>query len=373
MSVIPVHNVNSSPHLLAAGSTARIMRLVMLACIPAFLASTWFFGIGLALNLLIACSTAIAFEALVSILRGRPPMLYLRDSSIMVTAVLLCFAIPPGAPWWIPFIGSSFAVIVGKHVYGGLGHNLFNPAMVAYVMLLISFPLEMTGWYIPTAARVTAERADPLSIAGMLISLQISIPYLKNLPLSEFKPVTDGFAMATPLIEYKFAAPNAIYRTFNASGEFNASLFDRASKTGWEWVNLGFLAGGLFLLYKRVITWHIPAAVIISLSLLAWYFYQPGSEAVHGSPYLHLFISATMIGAFFIATDPVSSPSSHAGKIIYGVIIGISIYVIRIWGSYLDSVGFAVLIGNIVTPLIDHCVRSRVYGTGPVNVLRQRP
>jgi len=372
MSALQAHGFNSSPHLLAAGSTARIMRLVLLACIPAFIASTWFFGIGLALNLLIAGSTAVALEALVSVLRGRPLMLYLRDSSILVTAVLLCFAVPPGAPWWIPFIGSSFAVIVGKHVYGGLGHNLFNPAMVAYVMLLISFPLEMTGWYIPTAARVAAERADPLSIQGMLISLQISIPYLKSLPLSEFKPVTDGFAMATPLIEYKFAAPNTIYRTINASDELSASLFDRASKTGWEWINLGFLAGGLFLLYKRVITWHIPAAVIISLSLLAWYFYQPGSEAIHGSPYLHLFISATMIGAFFIATDPVSSPASHGGKLIYGVIIGISIYIIRIWGSYLDSVGFAILLGNIATPLIDHCVRSRVYGSGRCNVLRQR-
>jgi Na+-translocating ferredoxin:NAD+ oxidoreductase subunit D len=218
MPVMQAHNISSSPHLLAAGSTARIMRLVLLACIPAFLASTWFFGIGLALNLLIACSTAIVFEVLVSILRGRPPMLYLRDSSILVTAVLLCFAIPPGAPWWIPFIGSSFAVIVGKHVYGGLGHNLFNPAMVAYVMLLVSFPLEMTGWYIPTAARVAAERADPLSIQGMLISLQISIPYLKSLPLSEFKPVTDGFAMATPLIEYKFAAPNAITLLMQVAG-----------------------------------------------------------------------------------------------------------------------------------------------------------
>ncbi len=372
MCVSAVQNFNSSPHLLAAGSTARIMRLVLLACTPAFLASTWFFGIGLALNLLIACSTAIALEALVSLLRGRPLMLYLRDSSILVTAVLLCFAIPPGAPWWIPFIGSSFAVIVGKQVYGGLGHNLFNPAMVAYVMLLISFPLEMTGWYIPTAARLAAERADPLSIQGMLISLQISIPYLKNLPISEYKPVADGFAMATPLIEYKFAAPNAIYRTLNASGELDVSQFDRTAKTGWEWVNLGFLAGGLFLLYKRVITWHIPAAVILSLGLLAWYFYRPGSEAIQGSPYLHLFISATMIGAFFIATDPVSSPASRAGKLIYGVIIGIAIYTIRIWGSYLDSVGFAILLGNIATPLIDHCVRSRVYGTRRFGFLRQR-
>jgi Na+-translocating ferredoxin:NAD+ oxidoreductase subunit D len=112
--------------------------------------------------------------------------------------------------------------------------------------------------------------------------------------------------------------------------------------------------------------------VIISLSLLAWYFYQPGSEAVHGSAYLHLFVSATMIGAFFIATDPVSSPASHAGKLIYGIIIGVCIYTTRIWGSYLDSVGFAILLGNIATPLIDHCVRSRVYGSGRFRFPGQR-
>jgi Na+-translocating ferredoxin:NAD+ oxidoreductase subunit D len=363
---------SSSPHLHASGSTARIMRLVLLACIPAFLASTWFFGIGLAINLLIASSTAIALEAIISLMRGRAVALYLRDTSIVVTAVLLCFAIPPGAPWWIPFIGSVFAVVIGKHVYGGLGNNLFNPAMVAYVMLLISFPLEMTGWYVPDAARLAADRADPLSIQGMFISLQISMPWLSRLSLTDYKPVADGFAMATPLIEYKFAAPNAIYRTLNATGELQVSLFDRAARTGWEWINLSFLAGGLFLLYKRIITWHIPAAILISVSSLAWYFYQPGSEAIHGSPWQHLFISATMIGAFFIATDPVSSPASHAGKLIYGVIIGISIYCIRIWGSYLDSVGFAVLLGNIATPLIDHCVRSRVYGTVRFRFLRGR-
>lgn len=350
--------VISSPFLSGARSVARIMQLVLLACLPALVFSTWFFGIGLLINLILASVTALLLESVICLLRARSITFTLGDYSVLVTAMLLSFAIPHGAPWWIPVSGTAFAVLIGKHVYGGIGHNLFNPAMVGYVALLVSFPLEMTAWHIPSAARAAADQAAPLSLEGMLITLQFSFPSLQDITDKGMALGADGFAMATPLIEYKFAAPSAIHRAWVE----NAPLFDSASETGWEWVNLGFLAGGLFLLWQRIISWHIPVAMLASLGILAWIFYQPGSEAVYGSPYLHMFISATMIGAFFIATDPVSAPASRRAKLAYGCLIGIAIYTIRIRGNYLDSVGFAILLGNLSAPVLDRLLPTPIYG-----------
>ncbi|MDT8428953.1 MAG: RnfABCDGE type electron transport complex subunit D [Pseudomonadales bacterium] len=353
----------SSPFLCGARSVAQIMQLVLLACLPALAFSTWFFGIGLLLNLILASLTALLMESLVCLLRARSITFTLSDYSVLVTAMLLSFAIPHGAPWWIPVSGTAFAVLIGKHVYGGLGYNLFNPAMVGYVALLVSFPLEMTAWHIPSAARTAAEQAAPLSLEGMLITLQLSFPFLQDSIGGNMTTGADGFAMATPLIEYKFAAPSAIHRAWmDNTSPFLRTAFARSAETGWEWINLGFFAGGLFLLWQRIISWHIPVAVLGSLGILSWLFYQPGSEAVYGSPYLHLFISATMIGAFFIATDPVTAPASPRARLAYGCLIGIAIYTLRIRGNYLDSVGFAILLGNLFAPGLDRLLPTRVYG-----------
>jgi len=352
--------VNSSPHTLRSGSVTRVMLLVLLACVPAWLTFTWFFGWGLTINIVIGTCTALLLEGIVMRLRSLPVLPCLRDSSAIVTAVLLAFATPPGAPWWIPVLGASLAVIVGKQAYGGLGHNLFNPAMVGYFALLTAFPLHMTGWNIPGAQSINGVPIDPLTLQGLLISLSVTFPFLPFEPPRGLDVAVDGFSAATPLLFYKLAAQSSLLEQWQSGG----ALFERSAETGWEMVGIAFALGGLFLLWKRVITWHIPLSIIATVLALscAFYFLVPGSQAIYGSPILHLFGTATMIGAFLIATDPVSAPSSSAGKLLYGVLIGVLIYSIRVWGSYLDSVGIAVILANAASPLFDMLFRQRLYG-----------
>lgn len=352
--------LNSSPHLHRNTGVGRIMALVLLACVPAWLIYTWFFGWGLSINVVITACTALSLEAALMRLRGRASLQALSDNSALVTAVLLSFAIPPGAPWWIPVLGASFAIILGKHIFGGLGHNLFNPAMVGYVALLATFPLKMTGWQIPSAQTINNLPINPLDLQGLLISLSNTFPFLPITRPGGLDIAIDGFAKATPLLFYKMAAHSAVLGEWQAGNP----LFERNAETGWELINFSFLCGGLFLLWKRIISWHIPVSIILTVVALAsgFYFLKPGSENVYGSPLLHLFGTATMIGAFFIATDPVSAPGSAKAKLCYGILIGLLIYSIRIWGSYLDSIGFAVLLANSAAPLLDYSFRPRIYG-----------
>ncbi len=352
----------SSPYIKPASTVSGVMATVLLALIPAAICYTWFFGIGFLINLAITSVLGLLIEALVMRARGRPVFFYIGDLSMLVTAMLLSFALPPGSPWWIAASGIFIASIFGKHVFGGLGHNVFNPAALAYVSLLVMFPIQMTGWYLPGTGSYAEAPIDPLSAHGIYTSLQLSFPFLREMALTPFSVVPDGFATATPLIEYKFAAPARILMA-EAEG---FSVWDRQARTGWEMLALSFAVGGLILIWQRVISWHIPVTVIGMVLLLSTLFYQPGQEAIVGSPWLHLFSTSTMIGAFFIATDPASSPSSATGKLIYGVLIGSIMYSIRIWGSYLDSVALAILLVNMCSPLIDewtvrtHLGRSRV-------------
>lgn len=347
-----------SPHWLSQATVTKTMALVLLACMPAYGVSTWFFGWGLTINAVLCIVTAITVEGLVMRLRNRRAWTYVRDCSALVTAILLAFTIPPGAPWWVPMLGATFAILIGKQVYGGLGLNLFNPAMAGYVALLVAFPLQMSAWQIPGVESLDGTFVNPLGPQGLLVSLQLSFPFLGLTEPNGLYAGIDGFAKATPLLFHKLAGHSVLIGQWQTDG----ALFDRSTEIGWEWVNIAFLLGGLFLLFKRVISWHIPLSLITTVLILAYIFYQPGREAVYGSPYLHLFSTATMIGAFFIATDPVSAPASPLGKIIYGVTAGVLIYCIRIWGSYLDSVGFAILLVNGISPLLDYCLRPRIYG-----------
>ena len=339
--------------LMPAGtSVTTVMATVLLALIPAAISYTWFFGIGFVINFSLTLFAGYLFEALALKARGKPVWFNLQDLSLPVTAALLAFALPPGSPWWVAVGGIFIAVIPGKHLFGGLGHNVFNPAALAYVSLLILFPLQMTGWYLPWTGSYGGTRIDPLSVHGMMTSLQLSFPFLRDLALTPFPVIPDGFATATPLIEYKFAAPARL--VLADSDGFN--FWDRNARTGWEMQALAFGFGGLVLLWQRVISWHIPLSVIATVWLLASLFYQPGQEAIYGSPWLHLFSTSTIIGAFFIATDPVSAPSTAAAKCLYGVLIGLAIYSIRIWGSYLDSVALAILFMNMFSPLLDQII-----------------
>ena len=348
--------VKCPPQVSGPNDTGRLMLWVVAACSPAALISTWFFGIGLLLNVLQAALYASLAEAAVARLRGLPPALLLKDYSALVTAVLLGMALPPGLAWWLVLLGTAFAILVAKHAFGGLGQNPFNPAMCGYALLLLSFPLDMTAWHLPVSPSPNQDPLNPLSPAGLWISLKLAFPVL--VPAGTLESFIDGMAMATPLIEQKMAGHSALL----AAMENGSNWFARPAETGWELVNRGFLAGGLLLLVRRIISWHIPVAVIGTVALMSVLFYSEYSVNVVGSPYLHLLGSATMMGAFFIATDPASAAGTPLGKILYGVVIGIAIYAIRVWGSYLDSVAFAVLLGNFCAPLIDRLTPPRYYG-----------
>jgi electron transport complex protein RnfD len=259
---------------------------------------------------------------------------------------LLGLALPPLAPWWLVVIGTFFAIVVAKHLYGGLGYNPFNPAMIGYVVLLVSFPVQMTTWFTPRELL-----PDGVHLPGLVESLQRVFGIGTQ--------TLDGVTGATPLDAFKHSS-GMLVEQFHAS----EPLFNRAEVVafGWEWVNLGFLLGGIWLLYKKVFTWHAPVGMLAALTLMAALFYDGGSSTSGGSPLMHLFTGATMLGAFFIVTDPVTSASSTRGRLIYGACIGLLVYIIRVWGNYPDAVAFAVLLMNFAAPLLDNYTLPRTYG-----------
>ncbi len=328
----------TSPHAHGPMSTQRVMQSVLLATIPGIIVLTHFFGFGTLVNILWGSIVALACEALALKLRRRPLGFYLKDYSALVTAVLLCIALPPYAPWWLIAVGIASSILLAKHLYGGLGYNPFNPAMVGYVILLISFPIQMTAWAPPRGLG---------ELPGFIEALQAC-----------FTPAAyDGTTMATPLDLLKQNNSLLIKDLWNQYPQFG-----RWSGLGWEWANIAFLAGGVWLLYQRIFTWHAPVAMLVTLGLLAAIFYDGGSSASGGSPLFHLLGGATMFGAFFIVTDPVSSAVSLRGRLIFGALIGVLIYTIRIKGNYPDSVAFAVLIMNFAAPFIDYYTQPRTYG-----------
>ncbi len=323
--------------------TAQIMLLVLIACIPGVGAMVQFFGVGVLINIVWLVVCALALEAAVLKIRNKPVVTALLDFSATVTALLLALSLPPAAPWWLGLCGIFFAIVVGKHLYGGLGYNPFNPAMVGYAVLLIAYPLEMTRWLIPESANNELPALMPLLNQFLGTTPETMDAFVGATALDQFKLDRGGLTIA----EYWTANP----------------LFGRLSGTGWEWVNTGFLAGGLYLLYRKVITWHIPVAVLGAMALMALVFYDGGSSASHGSPFFHLFGGAAMFGAFFIATDPVSGPATNQAKLVYGLLIGLLIYCIRIWGAYPDGVAFAVLLANFAAPAMDYFVRLQQNGS----------
>ena len=330
----------TSPHAHGPMSTQRVMQNVLLATVPGIIVLTHFFGFGTLVNIAWGSLLALAFEALALTLRRRPLGFYLKDCSALVTAFLLCIALPPYAPWWLIAVGIASAILLGKQLYGGLGYNPFNPAMAGYVILLISFPVQMTAW------------APPRGLGEM--------PSLLEALQACFVPAHyDGITMATPLDVLKQNNGLLMEDLWQQNAQFG-----RWAGIGWEWANIAFLAGGLWLLYQRIFTWHAPVAMLASLSLLAAIFYDGGSSASGGSPLFHLLSGATMFGAFFIVTDPVTSAVSLRGRLIYGALIGALVYTIRVRGNYPDAVAFAVLIMNFAAPFIDFYTQPRTYGHG---------
>lgn len=333
----------SSPYSNQPSNVSKVMLAVIYALIPGALVMIYFFGWGIAINLGIAVITALSAEALMLRLRQRPVKPYLQDGSAVLTAILLALALPTLAPWWLVFLGTAFAIVIAKQLYGGLGYNPFNPAMAGYVMLIVAFPQEMTAWINPLEHSLT-------------IKDFVNYSFFNELPAGK---TYDEVTMATVLDTVKTHL--GLNVTLDEIKTQKAGLFGALAGKGWEWINLMFLLGGFLLLFMRIISWHIPAAFLVTLFFIAAFFNGVDSD-FYATPQFHLFSGGAMLAAFFIATDPVTAATTNKGKIFYGIGIGTLTYIIRTWGGYPDGVAFAVLIMNMAVPTIDYYTQPRVFG-----------
>lgn len=323
----------------------------MLCTIPGIIALCYFFSYGVLFQIALASFTAVCAEAIVAICRRRIMFSYLKDNSALLTGLLLGISLPPLAPWWVAVIGAIFAIIIAKQLYGGLGQNLFNPAMIAYVVLLIAFPVQMTTWLPPSS--LLAQPLDFSDIASIIFRGFSSDGFTP----SQLRIGIDGMTMATPLDTVK----TTLFNGQTTRDAFQLPVFGYFIGHGWGWVNGAFLLGGLILLKLKVIQWPIPVAVLLSLTICSSIGYLINPNTVL-SPAAHLFSAATMLGAFFIATDPVSGATTVKGRLIFGAMIGVIIFVIRTTGGFPDGVAFAVLLANMCVPLIDYYTKPMPFG-----------
>jgi RnfABCDGE-type electron transport complex D subunit len=336
-----MNTIAHSPHAHAPVSIAKVMVTVLLALTPATLFGFWLYGWP-AINLwAVALIAAILGEAFVVRRQERKVRQVLMDGSGILTAWLLALSLPPYAPWWIAVLGSLFAVIIGKQVFGGLGQNVFNPAMAARVMLLISFPLEMTTWVAPSQS------------PGLLESLRITF----------FSQPIDGMASASLLghVKTEFTRGTGLDQALAGYYAPMDMLWGSRAGSLGETAAVLLLIGGLFLIARRIITWHAPFAMLLGVAVPALLFNMIDANHYAG-PMVHLLSGGLMLGAFFIITDPVTSPNTALGQFIFGLGCGLLTWIIRTWGGYPEGVAFAVLLMNAATPIIDQYVKPRIYG-----------
>jgi electron transport complex protein RnfD len=328
------------PYLSQNVSVRRVMLQVLAALLPAIFAYVWLLGPGVLVQITIASVAALLAEALMLRLLGKPLGLFLGDGSALVTAWLIALAFPPLAPWWLTVVGVLFAIVVAKHLYGGLGQNPFNPAMIAFAVCIVSFPALMSQW---PPADLKAGLSDQLAL------------------IFGFAPRLDAMSGATPLDALKTALKLGEGSATVSAVIADARIFGHFAGQGWEWVAAAYLAGGLWLWQRQVISWQAPLAFIAGVALLsgALWLWQPQQFA---SPLFHLFSGGVMLGAFFIITDPVSGCTTVKGKLIFGFAAGVLAYLIRVFGGYPDGVAFAVLLLNICVPLIDLYTQPPIFG-----------
>ncbi len=287
------------------------------------------------------------FEAIALKLAGKPILPFLTDGSALLTGWLLAMTLPPWAPWWIGLVGSMIAILLAKHAFGGLGQNIFNPAMIARTVLLISFPVHMTQ-FLPPMPINSANAPDLVEGISVVLKGHSDIDGLSGASmlgaiktqLGQGEPLS---SILSSLFDLKAAAMGTIA---GSMGETSALLA---------------LLGGLFLLATRVISWHIPLSMIAAMTALSSLFHGLNPD-LYLRPDVHLLTGAFLFSAFFIATDYVTAPGTDLGKIIFGAGIGILTFVIRTWAAYPEGVAFAVLLMNATAPLIDAYIRPRIYG-----------
>lgn len=336
--------MNSSPYITDSPGVNVIMLKVLLALVPAVVAYVWMYGGGVLASLMLASVTALVAEAAMLKLRARPIMPFLLDGSAMVTAWLLALALPALAPWWLVVVGTLFAIVIAKQLYGGLGYNPFNPAMVGYAVLLISFPVLMTQW------------PAPMAIAGAKLTFADQWLYIFGGALPDGVTV-DAISSATPLDTLK----TQLRLQREIPDILTGPMFGSLGARGAEVIAGAYLLGGLYLMWQRIISWHVPLAFLGSLALMSGVAHLADPSHFAG-PALHLFSGAAMLCAFFIATDPVSGPTTLKGKLIFAGLMGLLTWLIRTWGGYPDGVAFAVLLMNICVPLIDAWTQPRIFG-----------
>jgi electron transport complex protein RnfD len=302
------------------------MYRVVYAMIPALLWSVFVFGLDALRVTLIAVVACLAFEYVIQkYLMKIKPMI--TDGSALVTGILLAFNVPANIPWWIIVIGALASIGIGKLSFGGLGSNIFNPALVGRVFLLISFPVQMTSWPVNNRSGIDAvTSATPLGI------------------------IKEGITNGTPISEISKSLPSTVEMLF---GEIGGSLGEISA--------LLLILGGLYMLFTKVITWHIPVSIIVTVGFVAGIFWLVNPE-VYINPTYHLLTGGLMLGAIFMATDMVSSPMNPKGQMIYGVGIGLITISIRLFGAYPEGISFAILIMNAFTPLINTYVKPKRFG-----------
>ncbi len=294
--------------------------------IPALIWSVFVFGFDALRVTLIAVVACLAFEYVIQkYLMKIKPMI--TDGSALVTGILLAFNVPANIPWWIIVIGALASIGIGKLSFGGLGSNIFNPALVGRVFLLISFPVQMTSWPVNSRSGIDAvTSATPLSI------------------------IKEGISNGTSITEITQKLPSTYEMFF---GEIGGSLGEISA--------LLLILGGLYLLFTKVITWHIPVSIIVTVGLVAGVFWLVNPE-IYINPTYHILTGGLMLGAIFMATDMVSSPMNPKGQMIYGVGIGLITISIRLFGAYPEGISFAILIMNAFTPLINNYVKPKRFG-----------
>ena len=321
--------VSPSPHIASDQSVEKLMYGVILSLVPAFLVTLYVFGIGALTVTAISIISCVLSEWIIQkyILRTE---IRIRDGSAMVTGLLLAFNLPSNLPWWMVVLGALFAIGIGKMTYGGLGNNPFNPALVGRVFLLISFPVQMTSWPLPIESRMhyldAATGATPLGILKEAVRNGEALPGVMN-------QIPDHMQLFL--------------------GQMGGSLGEISA--------LALIIGFIWLLHKRIITWHIPVFTVATVFIftgILW-FINPDKNA---SPVFHILTGGLMLGAIYMATDLVTSPMTKPGMIIYAVGIGVITVVIRVYGAYPEGVSFAILIMNAFVPLVNKYVKPKRFG-----------
>jgi electron transport complex protein RnfD len=339
----------SGPFTHKANTVQKVMTTVLLALLPATAFDIYLFGWPALLLFAVTIGSCVAIEAVCLSFTDRPATITLSDNSAVLTGWLMAASLPPWSPWWIGLLGAVFAIALAKHAFGGLGQNVFNPAMVGRTVLLVSFPVIMTSWVMPhplfSAGAPGFSDAIAITFGGHMpdtVSAASALGYVKT-ELSRGIPVTQSMAQVAHVPDL-----------------MDMAIGFRAGSLG-ETSPILILLGGIFLLYKRIISWHIPVAVIATLFLMGtvFHFFDP-DRFTTGT--FHVMSGATFLGAFFIATDYVTSPVSKSGQLMFAVGVGLLAWLIRTFAGYPEGMAFAVLLMNAVTPIIDQYTRPRVFG-----------